>query len=289
MNEARRHSIPLIVIVDTDKQLAREVIDKYMERGYNWLFAEQVINYSTAFRTQSYEVACKAIRRAIEYCHANDTLTPKSKPTAIETTEQTRQSSKDDQTNSTAESTTDASTRPHDANVDADADAAEDAKQDGTRDAGGPLAALKKALLSVYGSAQAAFEALSGSDGVVGRRQWKKAIKKTSLPEDFGSKDLKTLRGMLPKVTSLSAFCSFMDDAAVESESTDHTDASGLAPLPPEVPSLPSSFRRREHAEAQLSAALLDGDGRRSTSLTAPKSRISSQGMGSCDAGLLRA
>ena len=42
MNEARRYSIPIIVLVDTDKQLAREVIDKYMERGYSWLFAEQV-------------------------------------------------------------------------------------------------------------------------------------------------------------------------------------------------------------------------------------------------------
>ena len=29
------------MLVDTDKQLAREVIDKYMELGFSWLFDEQ--------------------------------------------------------------------------------------------------------------------------------------------------------------------------------------------------------------------------------------------------------
>ena len=41
VDEARRYGIPIIVFVDTDKQLAREVIDKYMELGYSWLFDEQ--------------------------------------------------------------------------------------------------------------------------------------------------------------------------------------------------------------------------------------------------------
>ena len=41
VDEARRYSIPIIVLVDTDKQLAREVIDKYMELGFSWLFDEQ--------------------------------------------------------------------------------------------------------------------------------------------------------------------------------------------------------------------------------------------------------
>ena len=41
MNEARRHAIPIIVMVDTDKQTSQEVIDKYMELGYSWLFDEQ--------------------------------------------------------------------------------------------------------------------------------------------------------------------------------------------------------------------------------------------------------
>ena len=41
VDEARRYAIPIIVLVDTDKQLAREVIDKYMELGFSWLFDEQ--------------------------------------------------------------------------------------------------------------------------------------------------------------------------------------------------------------------------------------------------------
>ena len=41
VEEARRHGIPIIVLVDVDKQLAREVIDKYMESGFSWLFDEQ--------------------------------------------------------------------------------------------------------------------------------------------------------------------------------------------------------------------------------------------------------
>ena len=45
VEEARRYGIPIIVLVDTDKQLAREVIDKYMESGFSWLFDEQAGDY----------------------------------------------------------------------------------------------------------------------------------------------------------------------------------------------------------------------------------------------------
>ena len=41
VDEARRYGIPIIVLVDTDKQTSREVIDKYMELGCSWLFDEQ--------------------------------------------------------------------------------------------------------------------------------------------------------------------------------------------------------------------------------------------------------
>ena len=55
VEEARRHGIPIIVLVDTDKQLAREVIDKYMERGYSWLFDLQVQIASSHFQISLYE------------------------------------------------------------------------------------------------------------------------------------------------------------------------------------------------------------------------------------------
>ena len=41
VDEARRYGIPIIVLVDVDKQTSREVIDKYMELGFSWLFDEQ--------------------------------------------------------------------------------------------------------------------------------------------------------------------------------------------------------------------------------------------------------
>ena len=41
VNEARACGIPIICVVDADKQLQREVIDHYMEKGYSWLFDSQ--------------------------------------------------------------------------------------------------------------------------------------------------------------------------------------------------------------------------------------------------------
>ena len=52
---------------------------------------------------------------------------------------------------------------------------------------------------------------------------------------------------------------------------------------------LPPSFRPRLHAQEQLLSALLARDGSRSTAVTAPKSRISSQGMGGVGKTMLTA
>ena len=41
VNEARAYNIPIVTVVDVDRQLAREVIDKHLELGYSWLFSEQ--------------------------------------------------------------------------------------------------------------------------------------------------------------------------------------------------------------------------------------------------------
>ena len=42
VTEARRHGIPIICVVDADKQPPSSVISGYMADGYHWLFAEQV-------------------------------------------------------------------------------------------------------------------------------------------------------------------------------------------------------------------------------------------------------
>ena len=41
VESARDRAIPIIVVVDVDKQPARSVVDGYLERGFGWLFDEQ--------------------------------------------------------------------------------------------------------------------------------------------------------------------------------------------------------------------------------------------------------
>ena len=41
VDEARAYGIPIICVVDADRQLQREVIDCYMEKGFGWLFDSQ--------------------------------------------------------------------------------------------------------------------------------------------------------------------------------------------------------------------------------------------------------
>ena len=51
VKEARRHGIPIICVVDADKQPISSVIDGYMAKGFSWLFSEQV--QSLIFATPS--------------------------------------------------------------------------------------------------------------------------------------------------------------------------------------------------------------------------------------------
>ena len=70
--------IPIVCVIDTDKQPARFVIDGYLEAGYDFLFAEQVINYSTAYRSQALALILEAIERATSKYHkSSSTLIPK--------------------------------------------------------------------------------------------------------------------------------------------------------------------------------------------------------------------
>ena len=42
VEKARAYGMPIICVVDIDKQTQREVIDHWMEKGLGWLFHEQV-------------------------------------------------------------------------------------------------------------------------------------------------------------------------------------------------------------------------------------------------------
>ena len=122
----------------------------------------------------------------------------------------------------------------------------------------------------------------------------KKLLKKV-LPS-LKQAETKQLKKSVPSKMSSLEFCSFIGGPEDTSSNkgkakadTEKADPSGLAPLPPEVPELPPSFRPRLHAQDQLLSALLAREGARSTAVTAPKSRISSQGMGGVGKTMLTA
>lgn len=140
--------------------------------------------------------------------------------------------------------------------------------------------AFNKALLSKYGTAENPFKTLS-KDGLVSKKEFKKVL--VRVMPDLTLLESKGLRKQLPK--KLGAFIKFVDPAAevvepeLESAKKDQT-STGLADLPiyREVPEIPSSFLQRPHAQQQLLPALVDNHESRSTSITAPTSKIASQG-----------
>ena len=101
---------------------------------------------------------------------------------------------------------------------------------------------LKEAVIAVFGSARAAFDAIS-KDGVIGKKEGKKLIKR-ALPS-LKQGHAKWLRKRLPNRLSLIDFCSFIDgteDGAISStdkakrDTSQNAESSGLPSLPPEVP-----------------------------------------------------
>ena len=229
MDEARAYGIQVSCVVDVDKQTQREVIDCYMEKGFGWLFDSQasllfslsstirfdalcsrkVISYSSQGRDHAIDLIISAIRSAIEYCASHDTLTS----TTIEAKEST----------------------PEDKQEKADV-----RESDGAITAG-LESQLKEAVIAVFGSARAAFDAYS-KDGAVGKKEFKKLVKKC-LPS-LKPAEAKRLRRSLPNQLSSVDFCSYIGGPQDTGSSTDKgktkksrgADSSGLASLPPEVP-----------------------------------------------------
>ena len=101
------------------------------------------------------------------------------------------------------------------------------------------------------------------------------------MPELTGF-EIKSLRKQLPKKLKSEAFIAFVDptvDVVVsEAPSVTSQSRAGLADLPSEVPEIPSSFMQRPHAQQQLLLALVGNNSSHSTAVTAPKSKIASQG-----------
>ena len=165
MDEARAYGIPIICVVDVDRQTQREVIDHYMEKGFGmsfsqhssnkmyckpmivpgWLFDAQVISFTTQERDACIDRMISAIRRAIEYCHSHDTLTS----TTVKAEE----------------------TVPKDKQENADAHEINAIHTDALE------SQLKERVIAVFGSARAAFDAYS-KHGVIGKKEMKKLLKK---------------------------------------------------------------------------------------------------------------
>ena len=221
-----------------------------------------MISYSSQGRDHAIDLIISAIKRAIMFCRSHDTLTAAAIKSEDSKTENKQQ--KGD---------------VHESDEVAGIDQLE--------------SKLKEAVIAVFGSARAAFDAHS-KDGVIGKKEMKKLLKKV-LPS-LKQAETKQLKKSVPSKMSSLEFCSFIGGPEDTSSNEDkakadskEADSSGLASLPPEVPELPPSFRPRLHAQDQLLTALLAREGARSTAVTAPKSRISSQGMGGVGKTMLTA
>jgi hypothetical protein len=147
-----------------------------------------------------------------------------------------------------------------------------------------------KALIRKNGGAEKILAAVTGNkdNPNISRKGFKQVLKTIGLDlTDAARKRLRKKISGATAVISVTMLAQF-----VEEENQLHTNQisrNDLAALPAEVPVLPNTFKSRPHAQEQLVAALLDFGGNHSTAVTAPKSRVSSQGMGGVGKTMLTA
>ena len=171
-----------------------------------------MISFSTQNRDHVYSLIASAIRRSIEYCRTNNTLTAPTKE------EETKPDTKQEQP---------------------------DVHEPDAADSSGLESQLKQAVVTTFGSARAAFDtyAKEGTVGTVGKKELKKLIKRV-LPS-LTPAETKRLRKVLPSRMSSVDFCAFIGGPEDTGSSAGNakgkipskeTEPSGLASLPPEVP-----------------------------------------------------
>ena len=197
---ARKLSIPIISLVDADLQPARQVVDGYIAQGWNWLFDEQCLHYSTQGREKSYELVAEAILRAVASCgsRAKVKAAPKQEPAG----------KKDRKANvHSVESSVDQ---------------------------------LKAALLEEFGSAKEAFAVLSNGNQVVGKKEWKHAVSRLlPLLSVQESKSVRKQLPKKVNIDAFVRFFNDDGDGSEEAaadEETQTQDKASLAKLPDEVP-----------------------------------------------------
>ena len=213
-----------------------------MEKDYGFLFDEQVISYTAQGREFANALIVAATRRAIRMAHQQHKQQEQEQPPPPAPTK---------------------------------AAANEDSVVIHADQSNIFVDTFKEALLSKYGSSEKAFHSMN-KKGVVSKKEWKKALMR--LMPDVTVAQMKSLREQLPKKVQLEAFAAFVDGAGAVKSGSVNTPRAGQAKLPNEVPEIPASFMQRPHAQQQLLLVLVDTASARSTAITAPKSKIASQG-----------
>ena len=212
----------MLCVVDADKQTVRSVVDYYFEGGHSYLFAEQVIIFSTQGREHCHGLIIEAIKRAVQAAFTSHQPAAKL---AAETPQPKAARAHEDDDDTKATSVKEKE-QVHDTDQASDAEVASSPEDE-----------LRAALLAKYGSAKQAFKSFN-KDGVVTKREWKRIIKKTVAMKMTGD-DMKLLRKGLPKTASLREFCAFVggsEDLEEEMTTSEATD-SRFAELPSEVSS----------------------------------------------------
>jgi hypothetical protein len=239
----------------------RAIISQYQKLGYDFIFAEQVVGFTQEGRKSAWSKLQNAITRALQASHR---AVPKPKK---QTTKKTKYST----------------TQLHD--------------HQSSKHCEDIDTLFRQSILAQYDEPKAAFKRFEGKDGTLGRKGFKKLT--SSLGIEVSEDERKRLRKRIDtkKAIDLVSFLDFVggnaagtkgSDTGASANGTSDGSHSKLARLPVEVPELPPAFRERGHAQQQLMQALLDST-RSSTAVTAPKSRVSSQGMGGVGKTLLTA
>ena len=215
-------------MVDADKQLLRSVVDAYMESGDSFLFDEQVISITSQGREHSYALIIDAIKRAVRASFTSKQTTLIPSPAAVEATQSEAEHIHD--LDSEPELKAD-DKRVHEANEE------EKGSNSNSPSDEQNVQALKAALLAKFGSStDKAWQAFS-KDGAIGKKEWRKIIRKT-MP--ITQAEIKTLRKALPKSVNLVAFSDWLEGDKGQKKAADEsisptTDESNLAHLPVEV------------------------------------------------------
>ena len=149
---ARDAGIPFVCVVDIDRYHCRPLIKTYIEAGFGYLFSSQVINFSTTYRKSAYSMIATAVDEAVEQTRLSQVEKAGASTTASNAV------------TAAAEPPTKTESIHH-TNMSTDA----------------IDALLRQLVIRQYESVGDFFDAAKGKGGVIGRQDWKRAVKMLGL------------------------------------------------------------------------------------------------------------